>query len=452
MARIHVGVLGPATFHRDDREIRLTPFTVKLLLRLVAAEGERVSARELYHDLWGAPVGRFGRVHRTEVQKRVLELRRAIEPGQQAEPSAVLRTEQLLNGREPESAYRLVLDGDQLDCREFEDLVNRAAHAAPATAVVLLSRALALWRGGPLPELSEAEFAAPLAHRLTATHRAARQALVRAYTELSHPDLALPLAERLAAEDPGDADAAETLRGLRETLRARHGDEVFRREFPRLRVTVVVKHGDLFAQDDANLVAGFGDTFDTTTDHDFVISKESVQGQLLERLFRGDRELLDKELRRGLRQVTPVGRETVQDKPRGKRTRYPIGTVVPIPLPGRRVFAVAYCHQGNDYVTRSTADDLRLGLERLWASVMVHGLLKPVAIPLVGSKLARITELDWEQLMIMIIDTFVASCRDRTVTPELRIVIRPGDLARIRLSVVADHLNSLDEDGRPAHA
>jgi Thoeris protein ThsA, Macro domain len=80
--------------------------------------------------------------------------------------------------------------------------------------------------------------------------------------------------------------------------------------------------------------------------------------------------------------------------------------------------------------------------------VRQHGLLKPVAVPLVGSGLARVADLTREQLMIMIIDTFVKSCKDSRCTPELRIVLRPSDMERIRISDVARFVETLDQNGR----
>jgi DNA-binding SARP family transcriptional activator len=445
---VRVGVLGPTSVSLDGVQAHLAPLTIKVLLRLIAAEGQAVSANQIYQDLWGAPAN--GRVvrreHRNEVQKRVHELRRAMEPTGGAE--RVLHTERDLAARYPQSAYRLVLDRAQLDYLEFTDLVNRAGHAAPATVVALLTRALELWRGKPLADVNGSGFAVPLTERLTALHQGARIELIRAYSELGHPDLAIPIAEELTAELPGDPDLAGTLRSLRERLRDRHHGEILRREFPGLHATLVVQRGDLFEQEDANLAIGFGDTFDTATDGDIVISRESVQGQLLDRVYGGDRERLDTELRKGLRGTAPVGKETVQDKPRGKRTRYAVGTVVPLPLDGRRIFAFVHCRQGLDLVTRSSPEELRLSLDQLWRSVRVHGMLKPLAIPLVGAGLARVTELSPEQLMIMIIDTFVKGCRDERCTPELRIVIRPGEVERIRISDVARFVETLDQDGR----
>jgi hypothetical protein len=435
VAHVHVRVLGPARVRVDGVEARLTPLTIRLLVRLVAAEGEVVTARQLYRDVWGLPVdlANHGQRSRNEVQKRILELRRTLDPEKSGEGARFLRTEQMLNGREPESAYRLALDRDQLDASEFADLVNHAALVA-----------LDLWRGKPLADAGDAEFAGPLVRRLTRLHEIARSELIRIHTEFGDFDRALPLAVRIAEENPDDSAAHLLEKQLRDHLRTRHGDEILRREFPGLRTTLVIRRGDLFDQDDANLVVGFGDTFDTSTERDIVISRESVQGQLLHRIYGGDVKSLDHELRRGLRMVTPIGTETQQAKPKGKRTRYAIGTVVPIMLDGRRIFAVAYARQGNDLVTRSTADDLRVSLERLWTSIAVHGLLKPVAIALVGSGLARITELNREQLLIMIIESFLQGCREEsTVTVELRISILPRDLRTIRMSEIERFLDSL---------
>jgi hypothetical protein len=445
VGRIRVGVLGATTVTLDDRPVHLTPGTVRLLLRLVAAEGEAVTASQLFLDLWGAPpVGPIGRGHRNEVQKRVVELRQKIGPAQQP----LILTERVLATKYPQSAYRLVMSQEQLDYLEFTDLVNRATHTPPATAVALLTRALELWRGRPFADATGQGFAMSLVTRLEALHKAAREELVRNLTELGRPESALPFAEVLAADFPGDGEVATALRSLRERLRARHADDVLRREFSGLRVELVVRRGDLFEQDDANLIVGFGDTFDTATNGDAIISRSSVQGQLLERIYGGDRKRLDGELSKSLHGVDPIAVECPQTKPRGKRRRFPVGTVVPLPLDGRRVFAFVHCRQDLDLVTHSTPADLRFALEQVWRSVRQHGLLKPVAMPLVGAGLARVTELSREQLMIMIIDTFVKSCLDSRCAPELRIVLRRSDLERIRISDVARFTEALDQNGR----
>jgi Bacterial transcriptional activator domain len=224
VVRIHVGVLGPAKLEVDGAEVRLTPRTTRLLVRLVAAGGEAVSVRQLYQDVWDVPCDKPHQIQsrqtqprqtqlrqtqrsRNEVQKRILEIRQAMNHRRSGEAAGILRTEQIFTGREPESAYRLVLECDQLDCIEFTELVNHAMRAAPASAAAMLTRALTLWRGKPLVEVGDAGFSRPVVRRLTGLYETARSELVQIHTESGHLELALPIAEKMAEEWPDDPAA-----------------------------------------------------------------------------------------------------------------------------------------------------------------------------------------------------------------------------------------------------
>ncbi|WOX10593.1 macro domain-containing protein [Streptomyces sp. N50] len=449
--RIQVRVLGPVRLDVDGIPVRLTPLTTRLLVRLVAAEGEAVPVRQLRRDVWGLADGprHLDQRNRNEVQKRVLELRRALDPVQDGTAARVLRTEQQVTVHGPETAYRLVLRPEELDSARFTAVVGSALLAPPATAAHELAEALALVRGRPLAEVNGENFADPFIRRLTALLDSARRELVRVQADLGRPDLALPVAELIVRDHPDDLDAARVLDTLRAALRARHGAELLRHRvpLPGQRADVVLVRGDLFEQTDCNLVVGFTDTFDTETDQDIVISRDSVQSQLVDRLFGGRRRLLEEKLRTGLRSVRAVGTESARAKPRGRRVRYPVGTTVAVPVDGRRIFAVAYSRLGNDLVARSGNEDLRASLDQLWASVAVHGLFRPVAVPLVGSGLARVTDLDRGQLVGLIVDSFIAACRlHPALTPELRIVIRPEDLASTDLSPVERRFHELVPD------
>ncbi|MEV0965557.1 macro domain-containing protein [Streptomyces sp. NPDC049910] len=448
-------ILGPVQLEVDGIPVRLTPLTIRLLLRLVAAEGEAVPVRQLRRDVWGLAdePRHLDQRNRNEVQKRVLELRRALAPGHDGTGTNILRTEQQVTVQGPETAYRLVLRPEELDSARFTAIVGDALLAPPATAAHRLAEALSLVRGRPLAEVSGEGFAVPFVKRLTGLQESARRELVRVQTDLGRPELALPIAEVIAYDHPDDAEAARVLDALRAQLRARHGAELLRHRvpLPGRRTDVVLLRGDLFDQDDCNLVIGFSDTFDTETAEDLVISRESVQSQLVDRLFAGRRRLLDDKLRTGLRKTKTVGTESARSKPLGRRVRYPVGTTVAVPVDGRRVFAIAYSQLGNDLVARSSDRDLRLGLENLWASVAVHGLFKPVAIPLIGSGLARVTDLDRGQLVALIVDSFVDACaRHPALTPELRVVIRPQDLAGTDLTPVEQRFQDLVPGPRAA--
>ncbi|MFD0639316.1 macro domain-containing protein [Catenulispora yoronensis] len=340
-----------------------------------------------------------------------------------------------------------MLTPEQLDSAEFAGLVNEALRAAPVAAVRLLERALGMYQGQPMSEAAGEEYAAVPIRRLTRLRDTARQELVRIHLELGAYRRALPLLEDLAAEQPEDAAIAELLATVRARLRRGLSGVIVHRGLPSLHTAVSVVVGDLFEQDGANLVVGFSDTFDVATDRDVVISRESVQGQLVARVFGGDARTLDRELKRALRTVEPLSVESVHDKRVGKRVRYPIGTVAVVPAEGRRVFATAYSELGNDLVARATEDGLRLSLDRLWAAAARHGLDKPLAMPLVGSGLARIVEAEREDLILLIARSYVRAGRAHRprVAPELRIVLRAGDLERTDLAALEAYLSQVGE-------
>jgi len=78
-------------------------------------------------------------------------------------------------------------------------------------------------------------------------------------------------------------------------------------------------------------------------------------------------------------------------------------------------------------------------------------MLKPVAIPLVGSGLARVVQLDREQLVATIIESFIEACdRLSTVTPELRVVLHPQGLERTDLVAIERQLAG-EISGHNAH-
>lgn len=446
MARIRVSVLGPIKVEVDGRAVKLSPRALRVLTRLVAAEGRPVGVKQLRWDLWQeADRAHQARNGRNQVQKAVFELRQALDPERAAGVGTeVLLTDRQPSGREVETTYRLVLDADSCDAFEFAALVSAALHDTAASAADRLTRAIALWRGLPLAGAGDAEYARDLINAWQARYRRALRELIRIHCDLGRLDLALAVASRAVAEFPDDADAAADLADVDGRLRAHQGGQILRQDFADLRTSVVIVRGDLLAQDDAHLVIGFTDTFDVETKQNLVINRNSMQGQLLERLYGGDAAALDRALRRGLRSVRPVERETVRTKPSGKRLRYPIGTVVTLPLDDRRIFAAAYSRLDKDLRAKARREDLEAALDQVWAAAALSGQLAPVAVPLVGSGLSRVVGLGPEQLIGMIVESFLRGCREHvTVTRQLRIVLRPGDLERTDMAQVSRSIAAL---------
>lgn len=207
-------------------------------------------------------------------------------------------------------------------------------------------------------------------------------------------------------------------------------------------VTVTVQVGDLFAYP-CHLVIGFTDTFDTDTTDASLVAPRSVQGQLLHRMYHGDVAALDARLAEALTTVVPTHTEPRTAKRLGKLVRYPIGTVVTIRNRERNYFCVAYGRMTNDLVVDCDTEQLWNSLALLWETVRRYGHLDHVAMPVTGSDLARINNMDQASLVKLILLSFVAHSRARGVCGSLTIVVRPQDYYKIDMIAMAAFLRSL---------
>jgi DNA-binding SARP family transcriptional activator len=430
MPRLRVRLFGRAIIEVNDRPVELTPTTTVVFIRLLIAGGAPVTVDEIYRDVW-PDSGSIDREARTKVQRRILEIREAIDPDNPGEQSRVVLTER---GRI--TAYRLALTRDAIDVFQFIDLVARSRRATPDEKIALLQRALGLWSGPPFVDVPDQPWAAPMARQLNELRKAAMRDLMDAFDLAGRGYDALSTGEELSWEMPGDEVLAASLAALRDQLRTNQRKKVVREDFADPDIAIVVMSGDLFAQEDANLVVGFCDTFDTDTDRNIVISTESAQGRLLERLYGGDRAKLDRDLKAALSRTPRASLESRSAKRLGKLTRYPLGTVATLHHASRRVFGVAYSRMGNNLIAQSSLPALRESLENLWDAVYLHGQLKPVAIPLVGSGLSRVRDATYDDLLALIVRSFLASSGKRYVCPELRVIIQESMFEKMRIAEV----------------
>jgi hypothetical protein len=425
-----VRLFGRAVIEVNDRAVELTPTTTVVFIRLLVAAGAPVTVDEIYRDVWPGS-GSIHREGRTKVQRRILEIREAIDPDNPGEKSTVVHTER---GRI--TAYRLALSRDSVDVFQFIDLVSKARRATPDDKIALLQRALGLWTGTPLADVVDQPWASRLVRQLTELRTAAMRDLMDAFELVGRGYDALSAGEELSWELPGDEHLAASLTALRDQLRTNQRKKVVREDFTDPDFAVVVMSGDLFAQEDANLVVGFCDTFDTDIDRNIVISGDSAQGRMLQRLYGGDRGKLDRDLRAALSRTPRAALENRSAKRLGKLTRYPLGTVATLHHANRRVFGVAYSRMGNNLVAQSSLDTLRVSLENLWDAVYLHGQLKPVAMPLVGSGLSRIHETTCDELLTLIVRSFATSSASRYVCPELRIILHEPVFEKMRIAEI----------------
>lgn len=201
--------------------------------------------------------------------------------------------------------------------------------------------------------------------------------------------------------------------------------------------TVALTVGNLF-DEPGHLVIGANDVFDTELGD--VIKPTSVQGQFLTRMYQGDQKRLDREIETALEHIK-TDKTWEENKLKGKVWRYPLGTTVVLEGGERRYFLNAYGYMGNDLRVKATADGIWHSLSCLWEQVRLKGHGLEVAIPVIGSDLAR-TNLSRMLLTKLIILSFIAASKENPVARKLTVVIYPPDLHLVDLYALEDFLDS----------
>ncbi|MEU6734001.1 BTAD domain-containing putative transcriptional regulator [Streptomyces physcomitrii] len=144
------GVLGPLEVRTDlGRPVRVPEVKVRTLLAgLLAHQGHVVSADQLIEVLWGGAA--LPANPTASLQAKVSQLRRALED---AEPGA----RELVQHRPP--GYVLRAPDEAVDAGQFRALLARSRTAAdPRGKAVVLSDALALWRGPAFADFTRDSF------------------------------------------------------------------------------------------------------------------------------------------------------------------------------------------------------------------------------------------------------------------------------------------------------
>jgi Domain of unknown function (DUF6430) len=215
-----------------------------------------------------------------------------------------------------------------------------------------------------------------------------------------------------------------------------------KRTFGRPDVTIEIKIGDLF-NEPSHLIIGFNDVFDTDYTDDEVISHSSVQGQFQDRIYQGELNRLDSDIRVALTGIRVEHIESREEKRDGKLERYPVGTVAVLGNSRQRFFCAAYGKMRNDLTIRSSTDDIWFSLGQIWEAVDIYGQRKEVAIPIIGSEMARLNHLDRETLTRIILLSFIARARKDLICKKLTVVIHPKDAHHINLLEMEAFLHSL---------
>ena len=181
-----------------------------------------------------------------------------------------------------------------------------------------------------------------------------------------------------------------------------------------------------------DLVVPINTTFDTDLDGR-IPKARSIQGEFTRRYYDSNVSHLDLDIAEALAKED-YSYEEPPEKTRGKKRRYPIGTVIQLEQSKRLFYLVANTHINDAGVASTTTEDLRASLAELWYYISEKGSKGDIVIPLLGTGKARLTEKR-EDIFLEIIRSFIASCSSGTYCDKLIVAIYPPDVTKHRIDL-----------------
>ena len=205
---------------------------------------------------------------------------------------------------------------------------------------------------------------------------------------------------------------------------------------PATKISVV--KGDLFEQGDAHIVVGVTTTFDTSVPN--VISKASVLGQYIDRVYGGDVERLDQDIAAALSNDSPTSQVV---KP-GKTSAYALGSVATITQGNHKNYLLAYAEMSTANEARATIDGVWASLGSLWKEVSRTSNGGTVCVGLLGGAFARISHvLPAQDSLRLIVLSYIFASRIGRITDELRLVVKESDFQKLDRLELQAFLSSL---------
>ncbi len=195
--------------------------------------------------------------------------------------------------------------------------------------------------------------------------------------------------------------------------------------------------GDLLESTCPNIVISTNTTFDTDISSG-LISPESLQGKFTNKYFNGNTDALDKQLAVSLKGL-PFEEHS---RGKGKKRRYPIGTVARVDAHGKTFYLLAMSELNEEGTAKSTPRMIDDALDGLWAYISERGELGDIATAIIGTGRGRVA-LPRKKVVERIAQTFADASHDKVFSNKLAIVVHPSDAERfsVNLFEIRDYLS-----------
>ncbi|MDE0317940.1 MAG: DUF6430 domain-containing protein, partial [Candidatus Poribacteria bacterium] len=207
--------------------------------------------------------------------------------------------------------------------------------------------------------------------------------------------------------------------------------KVFRCQLKGRDVTIEIRIADAF-EVSGDLVVPINTTFDTDLDGR-IPKAHSIQGEFIRRYYDAEVSHLDLDIDEALGKENYCYKEP-PEKTRGKKRRYPIGTVIQLERKERLFYLVANTHINNNGVASTSIENLRESLAKLWYYISEKGSKGDIVIPLLGTGKARLSDKR-EDIFLEIIRSFIASCSSGTYCDKLIVAIYPPDVTKHKIDL-----------------
>ncbi len=200
-----------------------------------------------------------------------------------------------------------------------------------------------------------------------------------------------------------------------------------------LQLMVEIRTGNLFSTN-GNIAISTDDFFLT---HDpKLISQTSLMGQLVNKEYSGQPDLLENDLTQFATNQNNATIESVSVS--GKNKRYPIGTTIAIRNPQKRIFITALCRIDLANNTgRASANDVWIALQGLWKTVANNPTGKPTSVPLFGAGQTS-AGLSYSTSLNIMLASLIVAAREKPISDKINIIIPINALEFIDLSLIRD--------------
>ncbi len=208
-------------------------------------------------------------------------------------------------------------------------------------------------------------------------------------------------------------------------------------KIPKRDFSYEVSIGDLLETKCTNVVISTNTTFDTDIASG-LISPDSLQGQLAFRYFSSNTAEMDRQISESLKGVDFV------DHPsgKGKKKRYPIGTIAKLQAHGKTFFFTAMSELNEDGNAQSSVRMIDEAMDALWSYIAERGELADIAMPVMGTGRGRI-QLSRTKMVERLAQSFADASAERVFSNRLVIYIHPDDAEKhsVNLFQIRDYLS-----------